>query len=161
MHVLALQVADVQLVASRVLQNPVQLSLLCTSMCQCFEFDRTAAGLLLHTPQMGGTHSSTALQPADSAASQDTAPSPKEAEHAQHDSNADRQVDKPQGLQPGLVSLPRMPAGLAHISSQAAYEAVAGVARTAGRVAALAGVQLPYQMLLLLHVHLARQLPVT
>ena len=51
---------------------------------------------------------------------------------------AERQPDQAPG-QLSAVLLPRMLPGLANVMSQAGYEALAAVARTAGRVAYLAG----------------------
>jgi hypothetical protein len=51
------------------------------------------------------------------------------------------------------VMLPRMPAGLSHIPSQAKYEAVANVARTAGHMAHLAGGYARWKSLPLTLVH--------
>ncbi|CAL8470133.1 g9675 [Coccomyxa elongata] len=130
----ALQVADVQLVASRVLQNPVQLGLLCTSLCQCFEFDGAAAGSLLHAPHEGGTH--VAQPPRRIEAGIAEGATEDDAEGRQP--HKERQSARPQAAL-SAISLPRMPIGLSHMSSQAAYDAVAGIARTAGRVASLAG----------------------
>ena len=125
------QVADVELVASRVLQNPVQLGLLCTSLCQCFEFDGAAAGLLLHAPQEAGTH---VAQPPRRIEAGSTASA------TEGDAQLDReqQSERPQAAL-SAISLPRMPVGLSRMSSQASYDAVAGISRTAGRVASLAG----------------------
>lgn len=130
-----------QLVATQVLQNPVQLGLLCTSLCQCFEFDRTAAGLLLHAPQEGGSHTSKALPSnhSEAGSAQDGATCREGAEGRQQTPERRHDQSEEQHAAFSAILLPRMPNGLAHISSQERYEAVAGVARTAGRVASLAG----------------------
>ena len=44
----------------------------------------------------------------------------------------------------GAVLLPRMPLGLAHISSSSTYEAVAAVCRTLGRLSVSDGALVPY-----------------
>ena len=153
-----------QLVASQVLQNPVQLGLLCTSLCQCFEFDRTAAGLLLHAPQESGSHTTKLLTSSHSTAgsAQDSA-NIAEAEGEQH--AEERRPEQPEEQQAALsaILLPRMPNGLAHISTQERYEAIAGVARTAGRVASLAGEERPQKpqasLTFRYHVDTAKDLP--
>lgn len=128
------QVAEVRLVASRVLQNPVQLGLLCTSLCQCFEFDGPAAGLLLHAPQEGGTHVAQPARRIEAGCAEGAI-----ADNAEErQPNEDQQSERTQAAL-STILLPRMPVGLSHMSSQAAYDAVAGIARTAGRVASMAG----------------------
>ncbi len=125
-----------QLVASQVLQSPVQLGLLCTSLCQCFKFDRTAAGLLLHAPQEGGSHTTKALPSSEAGSAEGAATDAEVRLQSGEQQPASAQEQHPAQ---SAILLPRMPNGLAHISSQESYEAVASVARTAGRVASLAG----------------------
>lgn len=143
------------MVASNVLQNPAQLALLCSSLRQCFEFDRASAALLQHAPQEAGAYAARALLPSNQPAASERITDQQTPQTVQHSATSEADLGAQSGItarggvsarksrQPqsdlAAVLLPRMPPGLANISTHAKYEAVAGIARTAGRIASLAG----------------------
>ena len=143
------QVLPAQVVAAKLLQNPAQLSLLCSSLQESFAFDPAAAGLLLYATADAGPHlsipaaqsSSDSLVDESSSALVGRAPAAAEADGmgwgGQHTGVLD--VLGPQQGSLSAPMLPRMPAGLAHMGSQQCYEALAAVARSIGRVAYQSG----------------------
>ena len=156
-----MQVLPAQVVAAKLLQNPAQLSLLCSRLQECFAFDSAAAGLLLYATADSGPHLSIPAAQPSSDNSEDTssstlvsgAPAAAEADGMEGDRQHTGALDV-FGPQQGSLSapmLPRMPAGLAHAGSQQGYEALAAVARSIGRVA--------YRSGLLSVLHLPRSPP--
>lgn len=135
-------------VAAKLLQSPAQLSLLCSSLQQCFAFDQAAAGLLLYAgaepaphlsipaaqpegASMGDSHSSSKLESGKNEAKAAAIQSREQSAPAKQAAIAQESLSAPM--------LPRMPAGLAHVGSQQCYEALAAVARSIGHVALTAG----------------------
>ena len=146
------QVLPAHDVAAKLLQSPAQLSLVCSSLQECFAFNQAAAGLLLYaTPNHGPHLALPAAQPlaeSPQGAEGSIVPSSETAE-ADVSAAENRQVAGPDrgGMNPGQGSLsapllPRMPAGLAHVGTQQGYEALAAVARGIGCVALKSG--MPY-----------------
>ena len=144
-----MQVLPAQVVAAKLLQNPAQLALVCSSLQECFAFDPAAAGLLLYATADAGPHLSIPAAQPSSHSPDDirsstlvcSAPAAEEADGMERSSQHAGASDV-LGLQQGALSapmLPRMPAGLAHVGSQQCYEAVAAVARSIGRVARQSG----------------------
>ncbi|CAL5218647.1 g350 [Coccomyxa viridis] len=144
----AIQVLPAGDVAAKLLQSPAQLSLLCSSLQQCFAFDQAAAGLLLYAgaepaphlsipaaqpegASMGDSHSSSKLESGKNEAKAAAIQSREQSAPAKQAAIAQESLSAPM--------LPRMPAGLAHVGSQQCYEALAAVARSIGHVALTAG----------------------
>ena len=150
------------MVAAKLLQNPAQLSLLCSSLQESFAFDPAAAGLLLYATADAGPHlsipaaqsSSDSLDDESSSALVGRASAAARADGmgggGQHTGVLD--VLGPQQRSLSAPMLPRMPAGLAHIGSQQCYEALAAVTRSIGRVASQSG------LLSVLHLPLVPQI---
>ena len=135
-------------VAAKLLQSPAQLSLLCSSLRQCFAFDQAAAGLLLYAGDDAGPHLSIPAAQPKMASLEDlhsgSTPGREvpEAPSAVIQSRGQSVPAKQEATAQGSLSapmLPRMPAGLAHVGSQQCYEALAAVARSIGHVALTAG----------------------
>ena len=144
-----MQVLPAQVVAAKLLQNPAQLSLLCSSLQECFAFDPAAAGLLLYATADAGPHlSNPAAQPLSdslddlsSSTMVSRAPAAAVAGDTQGSGQHTGALDAlwPQQGSLSAPMLPRMPAGLAHAGSQQCYEALAAVARSIGLVAYQSG----------------------
>ena len=143
-----MQVLPAADVAAQLLQSPAQLSLLVSSLQQCFAFDQAAAGLLLYAGPDAGPHQSIpAAQPEQPGLEHLRSSSNPEAEApgaaaAALQSRQRSPLATEAATAPGSMSapmLPRMPAGLAHVGSQQCYEALAAVARSIGRAALTAG----------------------
>ena len=144
-----MQVLPAHAVAAKLLQNPAQLSLLCSSLQQCFAFEPAAAGLLLYATADAGPHLSIPAAQPSSDSTDDmssstlvgSAPASSEADDMERSGRRAGASDV-LGPQQGSLSapmLPRMPAGLAHAGSQQCYEALAAVARSVGRAAHKSG----------------------
>ena len=161
-----MQVLPAQAVEAKLLQTPAQLSLLCSSLQQCFAFDPAAAGLLLYATADAGPHLSIpAAQPSfdspddmSSSTLVDSAPAATEA-YGMERSGWRAGASDVLGLQQGSLSapmLPRMPAGLAHVGSQQCYEALAAVARSIGRAAHQSGLPSVLHLPLIPQTHLLK-----
>ena len=154
--------------AADLLSNARHRASLCSTLLQCFAFDRAAAPLLLFSGAAdGGGSYGGALAPALPAdvsrqdvakdADMPSASSTGGAARAMH-GTADvpatatsREPDSVSRARMGsnaagrlmAVLLPRMPAGLLYVASPRAYEALARVPRTLGRLAAADDVATP------------------
>ncbi|KAK9788844.1 hypothetical protein WJX73_002626 [Symbiochloris irregularis] len=108
----ALQATAPKQAAAAFIHSPTQLTAASEALCACFACDPRLAPLLLAATSGGQTSSDSAAAPYRLG--------PAECSSA------------------GAM-LPRLPMGLALITSEATYEAIAGVARCFGRLASLAG----------------------
>jgi len=136
-------------VASKLLQSPAQLSLVCSSLQQCFAFDQAAAGLLLYAVPDTGPHLTVpAAQPEEaslegreniSQPNTEAPAAPSASLQGSQLSEPDRHSSESTQRSLSAPMLPRLPAGLAHVGSQQCYEALAAVARSIGHVACSSG----------------------
>lgn len=129
--------------AAALVHHPGQLAALCAALRQCFAFDGTGARLLLFAVPEGGAYlpppSAAGLLPG-SRSDPDPDPTPSTAEEA-GEAGQPRAASEgaPRAIAAPAVLLPRMPVGLALAADPRTYQALASVARGAGRMAAAAG----------------------
>lgn len=160
------QAAPREQAAAALLGNAAQRAALCSALCQCFVFDSAAAPLLLYSAALeAGTYAqqptsalTSTFEPRPEAASPNSdahtaEPLPSSPQNTGTylsrdlpDSVSDRAPDPGQppraagagfGLNAALL-LPRIPVALMYVASPRAYEALATVVRTLGRLAATA-----------------------
>ena len=140
-----LQVSPPGWFAANVVHHPVRLQQLAAAFLRAFAFDASIAGMLLYAgaPPAGAATNYTAAAAASGAAAAAVAAPAGAAggpggEAAQQAQPSQQHLAAQGSSSPSVVLLPRMPLGLALITTAATYEAVASALRAAAALAAAA-----------------------
>ena len=134
----ALQVCMPAWFAANVVQHPLRLQQLLSSFMEAFEFDASIAGMLLYAAAApGGSATTFAAGGTGDGRSSFAASTGPGAASAATGADAEQQLVAAGG-DGSVVLLPRMPLGLAVITTAKAYESVASVLQAAAGLAAAA-----------------------
>ena len=135
---LAMQVCPPAWFAANVVQHPLRLQHLLSAFLEAFAFDASIAGMLLYAAAApGGSATIFAASDTGGGSGSSAASTGPAAASAATGANAEQQLAAAGG-DGFVVMLPRMPLGLAVITTAKAYESVAAALRAAAGLAAAA-----------------------